>query len=477
MDWCIEPDVGGAVALAEAEVLGHLARHADNEELVDLAGSIVHRAMEFASGPARHWLTLDWEDAAARLTLRPLRAGDWPAPGPSGEGLEPLGEGVALAHQAIPELARRVAPGGMTIDLGVLRPPEWSLDPAPGARPPSPRGGELTREEFLATVTGFLGHGGEAGRTQEELAAWAGATLGKAAEDAFRARTGAGGALAVEQAAEAFVDVLRQAGGDFFVVEARDRRVVIGNRGCPFGPAVTGSPALCRTTSAMVGGIAARSYGEARVTLDERLALGDRQCRLVVDLGPTRERPVSHQYRWPPAGWPVLPEAGMEVDGAKDFVVALTLRLPRDQLSVPVGRHLTSHALAEVGVLEAVADDVELALAEACANVVAHSGPGDVYDVTITIGPQTCEIRVTDIGRGFDHASLSREMARADAESGRGVALMHALMDQVRFTSEPEQGTVVHLVKRLEFDDDRPARRLMLAAVAEEEQAGVNRSR
>jgi serine/threonine-protein kinase RsbW len=60
-------------------------------------------------------------------------------------------------------------------------------------------------------------------------------------------------------------------------------------------------------------------------------------------------------------------------------------------------------------------------------------------------------------------------MAGTDAESGRGVALMHALMDQVRFTSEPEKGTIVHLVKRLEFDDDSPTRQLMLAAFADDE--------
>jgi hypothetical protein len=34
-------------------------------------------------------------------------------------------------------------------------------------------------------------------------------------------------------------------------------------------------------------------------------------------------------------------------------------------------------------------------------------------------------------------------------------------MDQVRFTSEPERGTVVHLVKVLEFSPDAPGRRLL----------------
>src|SRR4051812_25327204 len=80
------------------------------------------------------------------------------------------------------------------------------------------------------------------------------------------------------------------------------------------------------------------------------------------------------------------------------YGVMLTLRLPRDSLSVPVIRHLTRYALTEVGVLDEVTDDVELAVAEACANVLTHSGPGDSYDVSVTIGPEECEIRVVDIG-------------------------------------------------------------------------------
>src|SRR5262249_29396387 len=121
------------------------------------------------------------------------------------------------------------------------------------------------------------------------------------------------------------------------------------------------------------------------------------------------------------------------------FLISLTLCLPRDRLSVPVVRHLVHYALGEVGVVPVTADEVELALAEACANVLTHAGPGDVYEVTITIGPLSCDIRVTDVGRGFDYASLNRDMADTESESGRGVALMLALMDQVRFESAPER--------------------------------------
>lgn len=142
--------------------------------------------------------------------------------------------------------------------------------------------------------------------------------------------------------------------------------------------------------------------------------------------------------------------------------IDLRLNLPRDQLTVPVVRHLCTSTLRELGVAQTCRDDVELALTEACANVVAHSGPGDAYDVEITIGEEAVAIRVLDTGHGFDQANLlDLGDSDATAESGRGINLMRALVDRVRLESKPQAGTVVHLEKRLEFDGDTPARTLL----------------
>ncbi len=57
-------------------------------------------------------------------------------------------------------------------------------------------------------------------------------------------------------------------------------------------------------TSAVFGGIAANSHGDAAVVLEERIAVGDPECRVVVHLGPTAEAsPAAHRYRGhrPPA--------------------------------------------------------------------------------------------------------------------------------------------------------------------------------
>jgi len=69
------------------------------------------------------------------------------------------------------------------------------------------------------------------------------------------------------------------------IVEVMPERIVLVNSRCPFGAEVQHSPSLCRMTSAVFGGIAARNADEAAVSLDERIAVGDPGCRVVVHLG------------------------------------------------------------------------------------------------------------------------------------------------------------------------------------------------
>ncbi len=143
------------------------------------------------------------------------------------------------------------------------------------------------------------------------------------------------------------------------------------------------------------------------------------------------------------------------------MVVTFSLSLPRDEASVPIVRHLCRSALNDFGVQSRCVGDIELAVTEACTNVLKHAeGTNDIYDVTIDINEHDCTIRVTDSGAGFDHDGVGREEALTGAESGRGIHLMRALVDNVRFTSRPEEGTVVHLEKELVLSDNSVLRRL-----------------
>ena len=137
--------------------------------------------------------------------------------------------------------------------------------------------------------------------------------------------------------------------------------------------------------------------------------------------------------------------------------IQLSVSMPREEATLPLIRHLVKYSLFEIGVTRDCIADVELALTEACANVVTHSAGDDQYLVDMTITADQCEIRIIDTGHGLDFETLGQARAELDAESGRGIQLMRALVDNIRFESKPETGTVVHLVKTLHLDGAAPA--------------------
>lgn len=131
--------------------------------------------------------------------------------------------------------------------------------------------------------------------------------------------------------------------------------------------------------------------------------------------------------------------------------ITLSLVLPRDESSIPVVRHICAKALAEICTEPDTVSDIEIAVTEACANVVEHSGPGDDYGVDVTIDDTKCVIRVADNGRGIGAAPHADDPLELTSEGGRGVRLMRALVDKVHFESRPQEGTVVCLEKELSF--------------------------
>lgn len=141
--------------------------------------------------------------------------------------------------------------------------------------------------------------------------------------------------------------------------------------------------------------------------------------------------------------------------------MTLELDLPRDSLTIPLARHLARNAMREIGVHDDCIGDIEVALTEACTNVLDHSGPGAAYQVAFTIDGHTCSIRIVDVGEGFDSEGAGTVPAAPGAESGRGIALMRALVDTVHFESGNDAGTVVHLHKGLVYAEDSPADKLI----------------
>ncbi len=140
--------------------------------------------------------------------------------------------------------------------------------------------------------------------------------------------------------------------------------------------------------------------------------------------------------------------------------IVYTLRLPRDTATVPLVRTLCRDAMTRLGVSSNCRSDVALALTEACANVVQHAAGVTEYEVRVQLGPDACHIRVVDTGQGLPGGEHLGEMPDPDYDHGRGIALMHLLVDRIAFDSRPEDGTVVHLEKALELEDHSVMREL-----------------
>lgn len=122
-----------------------------------------------------------------------------------------------------------------------------------------------------------------------------GASIGRQIDAAYKAGTGAD-TLTRDQIAAVLVDLKRRIEGDFYIIDANEERIVLGNRACPFGKYVEGRPSLCMMTSNVFGTITATNLGYANVVIEEAIARGDAGCRVVVNLVQPDAAPEGREY-------------------------------------------------------------------------------------------------------------------------------------------------------------------------------------
>ncbi len=324
LDWYLpEPDAG-AVGDLRREISGYLGRHAAPGSDIDAAAIVVSELLtngvRYARGPL--WVSLTWTGVEPLLEVNDLGPGFVPDPSlPASAAIGGRGIYLAATLSADFQVAAKRA-GGTRVNalLPVRRPPEESFASPPtriGALPlpqEADAGGFFGRESFLRAMVVQLAdalerdHGPLA--VQQAVAA-VGTAVGARMEEEHRRAAGLVGRLTPGQMADLYVGLKRAIDGDFYVVEASEERIVLGNRRCPFGEAVRAAPGLCRMTSSVFGGIASRSAGSASVLLEERIAVGDPECRVVVTLGAERSRigAAEHWYGGAEAAG-AAPEAG-----------------------------------------------------------------------------------------------------------------------------------------------------------------------
>jgi serine/threonine-protein kinase RsbW len=149
--------------------------------------------------------------------------------------------------------------------------------------------------------------------------------------------------------------------------------------------------------------------------------------------------------------------------------IQLALHLPRDAVSVPVGRQVLDSCLETLGVAPDTRADIALALSEACANVIQHAGPGEEYEVQVSARNRRCTIEVVNTGGGNGGPPPGGlavgDEPPATAEHGRGLRIIEAVADNLQLTGNGRQGTTVHFEKTLQWVPGAPGQHLFSASV------------
>jgi serine/threonine-protein kinase RsbW len=102
-------------------------------------------------------------------------------------------------------------------------------------------------------------------------------------------------------------------------------------------------------------------------------------------------------------------------------------------------------------------EDIKTGVGEACTNVIQHAGAGEAeraIQVICSLESAQLVVEVRDAGAGFDAercgqlVDLEQLPPESLPDSGYGLLLIRALMDDFQCLSQPGAGTLVRMVKR-----------------------------
>jgi anti-sigma regulatory factor (Ser/Thr protein kinase) len=133
-----------------------------------------------------------------------------------------------------------------------------------------------------------------------------------------------------------------------------------------------------------------------------------------------------------------------------------TLHVPSSTENLALIREFVSSIGTQAGLDETGVAELELAVDEACANVIEHAYGHDATKevvVRATFDGAALHINVVDTGRGFDPDSVPQEelnrLVGGRKSGGLGLRLIKSLMDEVRYEIEPGKKNELHMIKRI----------------------------
>lgn len=141
---------------------------------------------------------------------------------------------------------------------------------------------------FLQTFILELMHASEQQGQQhcEQLIEHIAKTAGCFFEETYRDNTNTSQLLSRERYIELILGLKNNIGGKFSLVSSTADCITVTNSSCSFGDRVSNFPELCRMTSSVFGGIAARNFGYAKVEIKKSIARQDGHCEVCIYTNP-----------------------------------------------------------------------------------------------------------------------------------------------------------------------------------------------
>lgn len=144
----------------------------------------------------------------------------------------------------------------------------------------------------------------------------------------------------------------------------------------------------------------------------------------------------------------------MQAAGRPPVVPMRTLVFPASFEQLDPIREFVGQAARDADMSETEICAVQMAVDEACSNIIEHAYHGREGEIEVTsdFRGDTLTIILRDYGDPFDPAGIPEPNLSCDLEDrrvgGLGVYLMRQLMDEVKYEQQPGAGNLLFLVKR-----------------------------
>ena len=140
----------------------------------------------------------------------------------------------------------------------------------------------------------------------------------------------------------------------------------------------------------------------------------------------------------------------------ESFEHRFRLSVPSSPENLSMIREFVARVGERAGLPEDEIGRLELAVDEACANVIEHAYGNDRSEeiaIRAVLDGEAVRISIVDTGRGFDPGAVPQEaVGKLVAErrtGGLGMRLIRTLMDEVHYEIEPGKKNELQMVKRL----------------------------